>query len=106
MKRKLFAITMAAVLLLAGCGGGSSNGAAAPGAPGATTGPSGEYQAENDSWAAEDSWDQGAEAAPDAPMDVGSSVYQRPDAKLIRRAALEIQTEQFDQSKEALDRLV
>lgn len=39
-------------------------------------------------------------------MDVGSSVYQRPDAKLIRRAALEIQTEQFDQSKEALDRLV
>lgn len=106
MKRKLFAITMAAVLLLAGCGGGSSNGAAAPGAPGATTGPSGEYQAENDSWAAEDSWDQGAEAAPDAPMDVGSSIYQRPDAKLIRRAALEIQTEQFDQSKEALDRLV
>ena len=106
MKRKLFAITMAAVLLLAGCGGGSSNGAAAPGAPGATTGPSGEYQAENDSWAAEDSWDQGAEAAPDAPMDVGSSVYQRPDAKLIRRAALEIQTEQFDQSKVALDQLV
>ena len=29
MKRKLFAITMAAVLLLAGCGGGAAGGAAA-----------------------------------------------------------------------------
>ena len=33
-------------------------------------------------------------------------VLSRASAKLIRRAALEIQTEQFDQSKEALDRLV
>ena len=36
----------------------------------------------------------------------GGSVYQNPRAKLIRRAELDIQTEQFDQSVQALNTLV
>ena len=109
MKQKLFAVSLAAVLLLAGCGGGSSmsNGAAAGGDMPASSSISGGGWGENESWAEEDSWDQ-AMPEPEAPMDPGqgSTVYQRPDAKLIRRATLEIQTEQFDQSLEALNKLV
>ena len=41
-----------------------------------------------------------------AGANLGSSVYQNPGAKLIRRAELNIQTEQFDQSLEALNQLV
>ena len=35
-----------------------------------------------------------------------SSVYQNAGAKLVRRAEFSIQTEQFDQTAQALDRLV
>lgn len=112
MKRKLFAITMAAVLLLAGCGGG---GAAANGAAGGTPSSSapsgGNYLPDYENGWSMDS----AEAAPGEPMpepeapgsgDQTSSVYQNPRAKLIRRAELSIQTEQFDESREALNTLV
>ena len=112
MKRKLFVITMAAVLLLAGCGGGAAKGGATANAP-ASGAPDMDY-AENGGY-----WDMGTGGgdpapAPEAPSETdmpqggaeGGSVYQRPDAKLIRRATLEIQTEQFDQSMEALNKLV
>lgn len=108
MKGKLFAITMAAVLLLAGCGGGAAGGAN-QNAPAASA-PSGGDYAENGYW------DMGAGGGesyypeePGAPMeteDQSGSVYQNPGAKLIRRAELSIQTEQFDESREALDTLV
>lgn len=107
MKRKLCAITMAALLLLAGCGAGSGTANENQTAAGA---PSGDYT-ENGGY-----WDMGmggeeyfpSPEAPDAPMESGqgSTVYQRPDAKLIRRAELYIQTEQFEQSEAALDQLV
>lgn len=112
MKRKLFAITMAAVLLLAGCGGGgtAANGAAG-GTPSSSAPSGGNYLPDYENGWSMDS----AEAAPGEPMpepDVPesgaqtSSVYQNPRAKLIRRAELSIQTEQFDESREALNTLV
>ena len=119
MKQKLFAISLAAILLLAGCGGGNlaskgegMNNTPASSAPSASapSGPSGE-------WNGTDCWDMdmsggSAEAPsmpePDMPQESapGASIYQRPDAKLIRRAELSIQTEQFDESREALNKLV
>lgn len=108
MKGKLFSITMAAVLLLAGCGGGAAGGAAADmsatNAPQSTAGG-----AENGYW---DMGTGGGESyypeEPGAPMESenqSSSIYQNPRAKLIRRAELSIQTEQFDKSREALNTL-
>ena len=108
MKGKLFAITMAAVLLLAGCGGGAAGGAAADmpasSAPQSTAGGT-----ENGYW---DMGTGGGESyypeEPGAPMESdnqGGSIYQNPGAKLIRRAELSIQTEQFDESAEALKKL-
>lgn len=108
MKRKLFAITMAAVLLLAGCGGGAAKGGATANAPASSAFQSTTGDAENGYWDM-----AGGESyypeEPDAPMESenqGSSVYQNPGAKLIRRAELSIQTEQFDESREALNTLV
>ena len=111
MKQKLFAAGLAAVLLLAGCGGGG----AAAGNQTASSAPSG-TKGDSDLFDYENGWSMdSAESAPGEPMpepDVpGSgaqtgSVYQNTRAKLIRRAELNIQTEQFDQSKAALDRLV
>ncbi len=109
MKRKLFAITMAAVLLLAGCGGGAAGGAAADmpasSAPQSTAGGT-----ENGYW---DMGTGGGESyypeEPGALMESenqGGSIYQNPGVKLIRRAELSIQTEQFDESREALNTLV
>lgn len=112
MKRKLFAITMAAMLLLAGCGGG---GKASGGEMAGTGMPSASNAPQNPGAAADNGyWDMaGGESyypeMPDAPMESenqGSSVYQNPGAKLIRRAELSIQTEQFDESREALNTLV
>ena len=110
MKRKLFAITMAAVLLLAGCGGGAAKGGAAAGTP-ASSAPQSPGAAADNSY-----WDMGTGGGegyypeePGAPMESenqDSSVYQNPRAKLIRRAELSIQTEQFDESREALNTLV
>ena len=103
MKQKLFVLCMAAALLLAGCGGGATAGSmAASSTPGAS---SGEFQ---ESWGGENYWDMGAPAEPDTPLGEGESgsVYQNTRAKLIRRAELSIQTEQFDQSEAALNQLV
>lgn len=104
MKQKWFAAVMAAVLLLAGCGGGGASNTAAGGTPAASA-PSGDY--------AEDGyWEDMGMPEPEMPSEPGASesqvsvVYQNPNAKLIRRAELYIQTEEFDKSREALNRLV
>lgn len=110
MKQRFFALCMAAALLLAGCGGGSS---ASKGASGGTTAadmPASSAPAED--WGGGNYWDMGeadfAPAEPEAPMGEAQtgSVYQNARAKLIRRAELSIQTEQFDESREALNTLV
>ena len=102
MKRKWFAVCLAGVLLLAGCGGGEFDGG------GEEMPPSGTSMASRP--------DVGAVYEPQAPAegeldisggaDADSQVYQNPRAKLIRRAELDIQTEQFDQSVQALNTLV
>lgn len=108
MKRKWFALSLALMLLLAGCGGGAAGGEAA-GTP-ASSAPSGDYGGNGGYW---DMGTAGGEGyypeEPDAPMESenqSGSVYQNPGAKLIRRAELSIQTEQFDESREALNTLV
>lgn len=96
MKRKLFAVSLAAILLLAGCGGSAGGNASSP---------SGESFAP----ASEAGWDMGGgNFEPETPESQApaSSIYQNAGAKLIRRAELYIQTEQFDQSVEALNQLV
>ena len=113
MKRKLFAITLAAILLLAGCGAGSSDSKGAENSPDSSA-PSGAWSGADGGY-----WDMGASdymPAPEAPGEPGTpieteyqqedGIYQNPRAKLIRRAEISIQTEQFDQSKAALDQLV
>ena len=102
MKRKWFAACLAGVLLLAGCGGREFDGG------GEEMPPSGNSMASRP--------DVGAVYEPQAPAegeldisggaDADSQVYQNPRAKLIRRAELDIQTEQFDQSVQALNTLV
>lgn len=102
MKKKTYlALSLALLLLLASACGSSGSAGAPPygGTPSAST-PSEEY------------W---PDAEPQEPGDadfgyggesMDSAVYQNPNAKLIRRAELHIQTEQFDQSREALNKLV
>jgi len=98
MKRnKFFAILLAALLLTSGCGGGS----ALKGESAATSSASA--------------------MAPEAPMEkvefdsaggyyqesgTGSAVYQRADAKLIRRCTMEMQTEEYDAAIQELYALV
>lgn len=114
MKRKLFAISLAAVLFLAGCSGANHMASESYTTPGATNGASsGGSWDEGELWSEDVYWDMDQSAStfpmPDEPEYSnmqGSDVYQNPRAKLIRRAELSIQTEQFDQSKEALDKLV
>lgn len=113
MKRKLFAISLAAILLLAGCGGGSKTAedSQAPASSATSDYEGGNYLPDRENY-----WDMDStETAPSEPMPAPStpaggsepsSVYQNPGAKLIRRAELNIQTEQFDQSLEALNQLV
>lgn len=113
MKRKLFAISLVAILLLAGCGGGSKT---AEDSQAPASGATSDYEGGNYLPDRENYWDMdSAETAPSEPMPAPptpaggsepSSVYQNPGAKLIRRAELNIQTEQFDQSLEALNQLV
>ena len=110
MKRKTLAICLAALMLvLAGCGGGngmsntSSGGSTAEAMPSSpsVSGDSSGY------------WDMGNSGAyaPETPMapamgeGQSSSIYQNPGAKLIRRAEFSIQTEQFDESVSALNKL-
>ena len=107
MKRKLFAITIAAVLLLAGCGAGSSGNKGADNAPTASA-SGGDCLPEYDN-----GWDMGASSGEAAPAPANpedssqaGSIYQNTRAKLIRRAEVHIQTEQFDESRAALNKLV
>lgn len=109
MKRKLFAISLAAMLLLAGCGSSVGNSTGAADMP-ASSAPSGGELESDDYW---DMDMNGAEMMPSAPEPdmpgnalQDGSVYQNTNAKLIRRADLHIQTEQFDQSQDALKQLV
>ena len=102
-KRTYLALSLALLLLLASaCGSNGSAGAPPYGgnAPSASA-PNEEYYY--------------PDAEPQEPGDadfgyggesMDSAVYQNPNAKLIRRAELHIQTEQFDQSREALNKLV
>ena len=88
-------------LLLAGCGSG--NNGKDSGAAAGNTASSADISS---------GWDIGfgGEAAPMEPsadeQGTDSSVYQNAGAKLVRRAEFSIQTEQFDQTVQALDRLV
>ena len=108
MKRKLFAVSLAALLLLAGCGGGSSSMPSASNAP--SGGAEGNYwdvnigSGEADFMPAPDV--PGEPGAPIETENQGGDIYRNPRAKLIRRAEISIQTEQFDQSEEALKQLV
>ena len=111
MKRKLFAVSLAAMLLLAGCGGGKDAGGTAADMP-ASSAPSSDWNG-----ADENDWGMGEmdyAPAPETPSEIdmpqgkaeGGSVYQNPRAKLIRRAEITIQTEKFDESEAALKKLV
>lgn len=113
MKRKstCIALALAALLLFAGCGGG--NAATAPSAPMAPGAPAAAPSAPTDNWVGESAdMDMGWEA-PQEPMpapaedaaQTESPVYRNSGAKLIRRAELTIQTEQFDQTAAALEAL-
>ena len=103
MKKRLFAISLTAVLLLAGCGGGS-NASTTANAP-ASSAPSTDQQWEDMSETF-GGWNAG-DSIPDVEYNgsQAGSVYQNPDAKLIRRAELEIQTEQFDESVKTLNQI-
>lgn len=106
MKRKWLAIALGLALLLAGCGGGAANGAngnmKGTLASGASSAPDSVDWAENSIW----DMSMGGVAQEHTPSEPESSVYQNPDAKLIRRAELEVQTEEFDKSVEALEQMV
>lgn len=97
MKRML-ALLMTLMLLLGSCacGAGSSGDTAASSSGGAA----------NEMTGADSGWANGS--TQDAPQESegqsSASVYQ--DAKLIRRAYLQVQTETFDQAVESLEKMV
>ena len=110
MERKLFAVSLAAVLLLSGCGSRSLAGGAVKDDMAAASVPSGDWG--GGEWNGAFDMTEGMDSVPEEPAPppegepAGGSIYQDARTKLIRRAELEIQTEQFDHSKEALNRLV
>ena len=109
MKKTWLAACLAAALLLAGCGGTSLDSFGADMAPAGSvatnesqtggTWPEPEAPSE-ENWDMAESWDIPGAA------ESGSSVYQNTRTKLIRRAELNIQTEQFDRSVQTLNTLV
>ena len=107
MKRKLYVIALA-VLLLSGCGGGG--GAAMEAHPNLGSPASSAPAATDQDWTGEVGWDEGDYTPdPDVPSgedSSGGSIYQNPGVKIIRQGELNIQTEQFDQSVEALNQLM
>ena len=107
MKRKLYVIALAVLLLLSGCGGGG--GAAMEAHPNLGSPASSAPAATDQDWTGEVGWDEGEYTpAPDVPSgedSTGGSINQNPGVKIIRQGELNIQTEQFDQSVEALNQL-
>ena len=102
MKKKTYlALSLALLLLLASACGSSGSAGAPPygGTPSAST-PSEGY------WPDAEPQEPGYADFGYGGESMDSAVYQNPNAKLIRRAELHIQTEQFDQSREALNKLV
>lgn len=99
MKRMLaLLMTLMLLLGLCSCGAGSS--------AGGDTAASSSGGVSNEMNSTDSGWDNGS--TQDAPQESegqsSASVYQ--DAKLIRRAYLQIQTETFDQAVEALEKMV
>lgn len=100
MKRTL-ALLMTLMLLLGLCACGGGSGASADTESTASSGG-----ATNGATDIEEGWANGSteEAPSESEIQSINLVYQ--DAKLIRRAYLQIQTETFDQSADALEKLV
>lgn len=100
MKRMLaLLMTLMLLLGLCACGAGSS------GASGDTAASS-SGGASNEMNSTDSGWDNGStqDTQEESEGQSSASVYQ--DAKLIRRAYLQIQTETFDQAVEALEKMV
>ena len=100
-QRKIIALALAAMLLLAGCGSSAKMEAARPMEPSA---PAPAPEASFD-YAESESITMAPMEKPMMP-ETGGSVYQRADAKLIRRCTMEMQTTEFDGAFEALYGLV
>lgn len=106
-QNKMCALCLALLLLFcSACGGGatqaSGNSAAASGEAAAQDGWSGEMGGMDMELAPQDPGSSSTAAGEEA----GGSVYQNSGAKLIRRAELSIQTTQFDQTADSLEKLV
>lgn len=98
MKRTRMLAILMTVLLLSGCGGGSAKTeAAAPMADAPMEMPKSESAA-----------DMALPMAPEYTVSggAGESIYQRADAKLIRRCSIDLQTTEFDEAINALYALV
>jgi len=104
--RTCIALALAALLLLAGCGGGGNSASPASSKPAASapaaSSPAGGFDAAE----AETGWGNVAYQGIDAGGTQESSVYRDAGAKLIRRAELSIQTERFDETVTAMNKLV
>lgn len=99
MKRMLaLLMTLMLLLGLCACGAGSSAGGG--------TAASSSGGAANEMTGTDSGWTNGStqDAQEESESQSSASVYQ--DAKLIRRAYLQIQTETFDQAVEALEKMV
>lgn len=109
MKKK-FALALAMlIVLLSGCGGSAEEGAAAPEAsfPMEKNESAMDYATSEPALAPEST--AGGKELPMAPQysqSAGDSVYQRADAKLIRRCSIELQTTEFDEAINALYEMV
>ncbi len=97
MKRALFPLMLALVLLLPACGSGGGNGAPADQTASSTPGAAGGETAEFGGIYEVESPSQSPQESP---------VYQDPDAKLVRRAELYVETNEFDQAAQQLNEMV
>ena len=97
--KRLLALLMTLMLLAGLCACGAGSGASGDTAASSSAGGANGSADMEEGWVSESTQD-----APSASENQNSSVYQ--DAKLIRRAWLQIQTETFDQAVEALEKLV
>lgn len=96
-KKTCLALCLVLLLLASACGGGGN-----ATAPSGGNSPAASAPAE----APDSGFQNYVEDLVTESGQIDSAVYQNPNAKLIRRAELYIQTEQFDQSVEALNKLV